>query len=271
MSRGKFSITGQDTFGSEMKKYAKCTLISTFITLALATAVQILWFKYDAILREGWLRISYAGYTSEEEPWIRFFQSPLLEKFIPVCSLIVLGILLLYMTYDILRSVNSDSEESSLLKRFINKFAAIGIFSAISAVLLTVAGFLGNGCLSYNDGLYQLEERSFLPIGGYTYDQVWTKYPSVNVKTYVFAFLMVLYVCICLHLFSSLVSFLVDLSSKKVAIAAALMLLAIAVGLVYATGASVAIVLGLVVMLFIADVAFQIFAGSKLNKREQMA
>ena len=119
MSKDKFLITGRGTLGVEMKKYAKCTMIATMITLILASAVQFLWFKYDSILREGWLRISYAGYTSEEEPWIRFFQSAFIEKIIPVCSLITLAIVLIYMSYDVLRDIHSDeeSDEGSFFKR----------------------------------------------------------------------------------------------------------------------------------------------------------
>ncbi|MBO4496113.1 MAG: hypothetical protein J5752_09685 [Clostridiales bacterium] len=273
MSKEQFSVTGRTNFGTEMKKYAKCTLFASILTLILGGALQFLWFKYDAILREGWLRISYAGYTSEEEPWISFFQSPITEKIIPVCSFITLGILLLYMTYDVLRDINagifSDGKES-ILKRFLNKFTAVGIFSAISTVLLIVAGFFGNGCLTYDNGLYQLQERSFLPIGGYTYDQVWTKYPSVNVKYYVFAFLMVMFVFLCLYLVASLVSGIASLSSKLINIST-LGMLFIAVAIVLMAHTSNVIIFVLVSLLLIGNIALAIVTENKSGNRQQMA
>ncbi len=271
MSRDKFLITGRGTLGVEMKKYAKCTMIATMITLILASAVQFLWFKYDSILREGWLRISYAGYTSEEEPWIRFFQSAFIEKIIPVCSLITLAIVLIYLSYDVLRDIHSDeeSDEGSFFKRFLSKFTAVGICAAIATAIHTLAGFFGNGCLTYDNGLYLLGERSFLPIGGYTYDEVVTKYPSVNVKIYIFAFLMLMFVFLSLYLFASVVAALANLS-KKLANIASLVLLGTVVAVVLMANTSNLVILALVAALIVLDSVFLSFVADRNGNNRQM-
>ena len=255
-----------NTFGSEMKKYAKCTMIASVITLILGAVLQYLWFKYDAILREGWLRISYEGYTSDEEAWVSFFQSPILDKIIPICSFISLGILLFYMVYDVLKDVHAN--ETSL-DRFLAKFAAVGIFSAVSSAILALAAFWGNGCLTYNNGFFQLEERCFLPIGGYTYDQVWSKHPSVNVKYYVYAFLMVLFVFLCLYLTATLVSAIVTLS-ERVENASVLGILAVAAAIVLAARTSILVVILLVAVLLAANIAMQVISAKRMENRHQM-
>ncbi|MBP5492124.1 MAG: hypothetical protein J6Y08_04705 [Clostridiales bacterium] len=259
------SAQTRDAFGTQMKKYAICTMISSVVTLLIGIALQVVWFKYDDIIRNNWLRISGDGYTSEELPWIKFCQNSLVAKIIPICSIIVLVIFAAYLVFDLFRDVYQEDVDvdCSHGTLFLAKCAAVGLFSALGTVFLAFASFFGEGCLTYVDSLYLLDERHFVPIGNYLYYEVWSKKPSVNVLLHVRIFLIAILFFLCVYLFLSLARLIAKHTSDIIALVAAFALLVIVGGVCVATKASIIALVIMIVLFFIGGFCFQSFVADK--------
>lgn len=259
----------RDAYGTEMKKYALCTLISSFITLLLGAALQFVWFKYDDIIRNNWLRISSKSYTSDELPWIRFCQNSLVSKIIPILSIVVILILAVYMVYDIWRDVWNEGAEENCTKPtlFVAKGVAIALFSLIMTAFLALADFFAQGCLTYDNGtVWLLDERHFVPTTSYAYYEVWSKHPHLNVMRYIQLFALILLFFVCVHFFVSIGKLLSKHTSDVVSIVAAIALMVIAGGVVVATRASIIAIAIMVVVLAVANYFFQNYLENASKK-----
>jgi len=267
MSNSNYVDPDQASIGKQMKKYAICALIAAFITLILSAIAQFLWFKYDGIISEEWLYISADGYKDEHLSWIRLFQSTLFQKSILILSLVSLAIFVIYMVYDVIRTIR---EEGASVSVFIAKTVAVTVIGGIATAIHCLADFLGIGGFTYDDGIYLLEERSFLPIGGYEYQEVWSVFPKLNVGLYVFLFLMVVILCLSIYLAGSLISLLSQHTTLVASVTAGVAAAVIAVGLPLLTRPSNIIVGVIAVVVFVLTLLVQIIAERMEQKKAEM-
>lgn len=267
MSNSNYMNPDQASIGKQVKKYAICALIAAFVTLILSAVAQFLWFKYDEIISTEWLYISADGYKDEHLSWIRLFQSTLFQKSILILSLVSLAIFVIYMVYDVIRTIR---EEGASVSVFIAKTVAVTVVGAIATAIHCLADFLGIGGFTYDNGLYLLEERSFLPIGGYEYQEVWSVFPKLNVGIYVFLFLMIVILFLSIYLAGSLIRLLSQHTTQVASIAAGVAAAVIAVGLPLLTRASNIIVGVIAVAVFAFTLVILIVSERMEQKKAEM-
>ena len=257
----------QASIGKQMKKYAICALIAAFVTLILSAVAQFLWIKYDEIISTEWLYISADGYKDEHVSWIRFFQSTLFQKSILILSLVSLAIFVIYMVYDVIRTIR---EEGASVRVFVAKTIAVTVIGAIATAIHCLADFLGIGGFTYDNGVYILEERSFLPIGGYEYQEVWSVFPKLNVGIYVFLFLMIVILFLSIYLAGSLISLLSQHTTQVASVTAGVAMAVIAIGLPLLTRPSNFIVGLIAVGVFAVTLVIQIVSERMEQKKAEM-
>lgn len=257
------STMARDAFGSELKKYAIVTMISSIVTLIAGGVLQYFWFDYDYIMRNNWLRISSKGYTSEELPLIKFCQSSAHAKIVPALSLIAIAALVVFMVFDIRRDVWKEEYDHDCTKSvlFRAKSAAVAVCSLVMTGLLALAAFLGEGCFTYVDKLYRLDQRYFVPTNSdYKYWEVWIKHPSIQVSRYVYGFLLLMLFFFCLHLFVSLGKLLSEHTSQVISLVSSIIMMVLVGGVVVATKASLPILVVMIAVAFGADFLFQSYS-----------
>ena len=268
MSNSNHSVSKQASIGKQMKKYAICTLIAAFISLIASGVVQYIWFKYDAIISNEWLYISSDGYKDEQLSLIRLCQNTLFQKSIMICSLVSLAILVIYMIYDVIRTVREDEEHIAC---FVAKTVAVSVMGAIATAIHCVANFLGMGGFTYDDGLYVLEERSFLPIGGYEYHEVWSIFPKANIGFFVFLFLMVLIFLFSLYLGTTAATMLSRHTTKAASITTGVAIAVLCTGVTILARPSNIIVVVIAVVLGAVAFGAQILASRMAEKAAERA
>ncbi len=263
MSNSSNSISNQTSIGKQIKKYAICTLIAAFITLIASAVMQFIWFNYDEIISNEWLYISSDGYKDEQLSLIRLCQNTLFQKSILICSIVCLVIFLAYMIYDVIRTVREDEEHVAC---FVAKLVAVSVIGAIATAIHCVANFLGMGGFTYDEGLFVLEERSFLPIGGYEYHEVWSVFPKANIGLFVFLFLMILILFISLYLGSTVAVILTRHTTQVASIASGVAIVLVATGLPILSRPSNIIVAVIAVVLGAVTFATSVLASRMAEK-----